>query len=97
MKPSEKCSESWLQDLWDFPGGTVDKNPPAKGGHLGLIPGPGRFHMPQGIIAHAPQLLSLSASSTETREPRARAPQQERHHNEKPAHAKEKVAPACRN
>ena len=48
MKPSEKCSESWLQDLWDFPGGTVDKNPPAKGGHLGLIPGPGRFHMPQG-------------------------------------------------
>ena len=29
-----------------YPGGTVDKNPPANGGDMGLIPGPGRFHMP---------------------------------------------------
>ena len=29
----------------DFPGGAVDKNPPADAGNTGLIPGPGRFHM----------------------------------------------------
>ena len=32
----------------DFPGGTVDKNLPAKEGDTGLIPGPGRLHMLQG-------------------------------------------------
>ena len=32
----------------DFPGGTVDKNPPANSQDTGLIPGPGRFHIPQG-------------------------------------------------
>ena len=32
----------------DFPGGTEDKNPPANAGDMGLIPGPGRVHMPQG-------------------------------------------------
>ena len=31
----------------DFPGDIVDKNPPANAGDMGLIPGPGRFHMPQ--------------------------------------------------
>ena len=30
----------------DFPGGTVDKNPPANEGDMSLIPGPGRSHMP---------------------------------------------------
>ena len=30
----------------DFCGGTVDKNLPASAGGRGLIPGPGRFHMP---------------------------------------------------
>ena len=30
---------------WDFPGGTVDKNPPSSAGDMGSIPGPGRFHM----------------------------------------------------
>ena len=29
----------------DFPGGTVDKNPPANAGHMGSIPLLGRFHM----------------------------------------------------
>ena len=33
--------------FYDFPGDTVDKNPPANAGDTGLIPGPGRFHMPQ--------------------------------------------------
>ena len=31
----------------DFPRGAVDRNPPAKAGDMGLIPGPGRFHMPR--------------------------------------------------
>ena len=31
----------------DFPGGTVVKNPPANVGDAGLIPGPGRSHMPR--------------------------------------------------
>ena len=30
----------------DFPGGAVDKNPPAKAGDTGSTPGPGRFNMP---------------------------------------------------
>ena len=30
--------------VWDFPGGTVDKNPPANAGDTGSIPGLGRFH-----------------------------------------------------
>ena len=32
--------------IWDFPGGTVDKNPPANVGNTGSIPSPGRFHIP---------------------------------------------------
>ena len=34
--------------LGDFPGGRVDKNPPANAGDVGSIPRPGRFHVPQG-------------------------------------------------
>ena len=33
-----------IQDR-DSPGGPVAKNPPAKTGHVGLIPGPRRSHM----------------------------------------------------
>ena len=33
------------KEIWDFPGGTVIKNPPANAGHMGSIPGPGRYHM----------------------------------------------------
>ena len=29
-----------------FPGGSVDKNPPANERDMGLVPGPGRFHLP---------------------------------------------------
>ena len=32
---------------WDFPGGAVAKNPPAKAGDTGSSPGPGRSHMPR--------------------------------------------------
>ena len=31
----------------DFPGGAVVKNPPANAGDTGLIPGPGRSHVPR--------------------------------------------------
>ena len=34
-------------EFWDFPGGTVVKNPPANAGDTGSIPGLGRFHVPQ--------------------------------------------------
>ena len=35
-----------LKHSWDFPGGTVVKNPTANAGDTGSSPGPGRSHMP---------------------------------------------------
>ena len=61
----------------DFPGGSVDKNPPANAGDMGLIPGPGRSHLPYNYQTHTPQLLKpacpgpvLCQEATETRSPR---------------------------
>ena len=54
------------------------KNPPANAGDTGSSPGPGRSHMLQSNLAREPQLLSLRATTTEARAPRARAPQQEK-------------------
>ena len=52
--------ESYLKLLhWDFPGGTVVKNPPANAGDSGSSPGLGRSHMPRSNRAREPQLLSL--------------------------------------
>ena len=70
----------------DFPGGAVDKNPPANAGDMGSIPGSGRSCMPRSNWARVPQLLSLCATATEAHISRASAPQQEKPHNEKPAH-----------
>ena len=36
-----------LNDMVDFPGDIMDRNPPAEGGDMGSFPGPGRFHMLQ--------------------------------------------------
>ena len=38
-----------LKDIstWDFPGGAVVRNLPAKEGDTGSSPGPGRSHMPR--------------------------------------------------
>ena len=69
LKHMWKCKEStiakvilemkaWKLNIWDFPGGPVVKNSPANSGDTGLIPGPGRFHMPWSSWACAPQLLS---------------------------------------
>ena len=52
--------------LGDFPGSTVDKNPPVNAGDTGSTPRPGGFHMLQTNEAHTPQLLSLHAATTET-------------------------------
>ena len=35
------------------------KSPLANAGDTGLIPDPGRFHMPRSYYAHAPRSLSL--------------------------------------
>ena len=51
--------------IGDFPGGAVDRNPPANAGSMGLIPGPGGFYMPRSNWADVPQLLSLQAAPTE--------------------------------
>ena len=32
----------------DFPSGPVVKNQPENAGDMGTVPGPGRFHLPQG-------------------------------------------------
>ena len=42
----------------DFPGGTVDRNPPAKAGDTGWILSPRRFHTKWSNQACAPQLQS---------------------------------------
>ena len=67
----------------------MDKDPPAKAGDMGLISGPGRFHMPWSNEAHMPQprswcsgvrepqLSSLCATATEAHVPRACGQKQE--------------------
>ena len=42
-----KCEHIFLKHLWDFPGGTTVKNPPANAVDMGSIPDPGISHMPQ--------------------------------------------------
>ena len=51
--------------LRGFPGGSVVKNPPANAEDTGLIPGPGRSHVPSNNLAHALQLLSLGSTAWE--------------------------------
>ena len=53
-------------------------NPPANAGDMGLIPDAGGSHMLRSNQAHAPQLLSLHAATTEACVPIACAPQQEK-------------------
>ena len=38
---------------WDFPGGTVSKNPVASAGVMGSVPDPGRFYVPQATKTSA--------------------------------------------
>ena len=80
-----------------FPGGAVVKNPPANAGDTGSSPGPGRSHMPWSNKAHAPQLLSPHATTTEARAPRARAPQQDKSLQGEARAPQRRVAPARHN
>ena len=43
----ERKEQNTENNMQDFPGGTVNKNPPANAGDMGSIPGLGRFHVPQ--------------------------------------------------
>ena len=54
-----------LEVKQDFLGGAVVKNLPANAGDMGSSSGPGRFHVSQSNYAHASQLLSLRATTTE--------------------------------
>ena len=62
---------------WDFPGGAVDKNPPANAGDTGSLSGRGRSHVPRSSWARAPQLLEPVLCSRRD------------HHNEKSMHNEE--------
>ena len=44
--PFFQLCQSKSHSSWDFPGSAVDRNPPVNAGD-GLVPGPGRFHMPR--------------------------------------------------
>ena len=45
------------------------KNPSANARDTGLIPSPGRFHIPRRNETHTPQLLSPNTTTTEAPEP----------------------------
>ena len=67
-----------MKHLGDLSGGTVDRNLPTNAGVTGSIPGLGKFHMPWSNQVGEPQLLSLFATTTEARMPRAFARQREK-------------------
>ena len=69
-----------------FSGGTVNNNPPYNARDTGLIPGPGRAHMPWSSQARAPERLSPHAATTEalTLEPVLHSKRS--HRNEKPTY-----------
>ena len=85
----------------DFPGGTVDKNPPATAGDLGMISGSGRFRLSAKLQSLQSrvwelQLLSPHTATTEALVPTACALQEKSPQWE--AHApQQKVGPTCCN
>ena len=50
----EECFQQRNQPLQGFSGGPVVKDPPAKAGDMGSIPGPGRSRVPRSSKACAP-------------------------------------------
>ena len=106
VHPLMDISFTFKKIFRDFPGGAVVKNPPANAGDTGSSPGPGRFHMPRSnwarepqllslrSRAHAPQLLSPRATTTEAHAPRARAPQQEKPPQWEARAPQQRIAPA---
>ena len=63
----------------------VDKNLPVNAGHIGLIPGLGRFHMPRSNEAHGPQLLKPMHLQAVLHNERSHLSEKAVHHNEDPA------------
>ena len=74
-----------------IPGGPVDENSPASAGDTSSIPGPGRFHVPRGNSACAPQLLSLCSRACALQQ--EKSPQWEATAMRGPPHH-ERVAPS---
>ena len=66
-------ADSLRKCLPGFPGGAVVENSPSNAGDTGLIPGPGRSHMPRSNRAHAPQLLRLCSRASAPQLPSLRA------------------------
>ena len=58
------------KDRGDFPGASVDKNPPANAGDIGLIPDLGRSYRLRGSKCYVPQLLSLCSRAWEPELPK---------------------------
>ena len=69
----------FVKKYWASPSGSVVKNLPAKAGDTSSVTDLGRCHMLQSNEAWVPRLLKLTC-------PRARAPHERSHRNEKPAH-----------
>ena len=46
-----QLSASYNNELTNFPGGPVVKNPPASAEHPSSLPGLGRFHLPEGQLS----------------------------------------------
>ena len=85
--------------FWGFPGGSEVKNPPAKAGDMGSVPGLGRSHMPRSSCLSAPTVESvlqslvaalLSPCSLVTVLCKERS-----HLSEKPQHCSYRAAPSC--
>ena len=81
----------------NFSGGTVDKNLSPNAGDMGSVPGLGRSHMPLSNLACVPQLLSLSASTTEACALRAFTLQREKPLSWEAHTPQRRVAPAHGN
>ena len=64
--------------LRDFPGGPVVKDPPTNAGDMGLIPGPGRSHMPRQLSPYTPTTEAMKLEPMLCNE--------RNHCNEKPEH-----------
>ena len=56
---NEEIKEEIKKYLEGLPGGSVVKNPSANARDTGLIPSPGRPHIPRRNETHTPQLLKL--------------------------------------
>ena len=71
-------TEQLALSLFTFPGDTVDKNPSASAGDMGLIPGPGKMPVSPYTTTTETALKSPQAAITEAHGPRTCALQQEK-------------------